>query len=137
MAIFSFAFLVVSFSIKQNTLGINIHDTYYVILNQHLYWIISSVLFLFFVLYQIFNWTKFPVYKRLKNFHIITTLISVIGITFPYQLFYDENDIFSNGSSIANLIITISAFLFLVSFLIFIIELILGIFFSIKTLVKA
>ncbi|CAM4011820.1 hypothetical protein FLJU110815_11885 [Flavobacterium jumunjinense] len=77
------------------TLDINIHDTYYVIQSKHLYFSISISLIIFYLFYLLIPYFKLRLSSDLKNIHIYITLISSIGITFPYHYFNNEKDLFS------------------------------------------
>jgi heme/copper-type cytochrome/quinol oxidase subunit 1 len=76
------------------TLDINIHDTYYVIQNKHLYFLISISLIIFYLFYLLFPFFKLRLFLNFKKIHIYTTLISCVGFTFPYHYFYNEKDLF-------------------------------------------
>lgn len=76
------------------TLDINIHDTYYVIQNKHLYFSISILLIVFYLFYLIIPFFKLRLSSTLKHTHIYIALISCAGITFPYGYFYNERDLF-------------------------------------------
>jgi hypothetical protein len=81
-----------------------------------------------------FIWIKFPTNSFFKNLHIYTLIVSVIGIVFPYVIFYDENELYQDAFDV-NLIITIFGILFVFSFIIFVTHFIIGFFIKIKNIV--
>ena len=137
LAIFAVLFLLFGFlsiSNDDNTLDINIHDTYFVISHSHVYWFFSLLFLLFYLFYLIFIWIKFPTNSFLKKSHIYTLIVSIAGIVFPYAIFYDENQLYQDSFDV-NLIITIFGILFVFSFIIFVTHFIIGFFIKIKNIV--
>lgn len=111
------------FKKNSNSLDINISDTYYVIVRSHLYWLISFFLFLFFIIYLSFDKAKINFGQLFSEVHIFGTLISVVGLLFPYSLLFGTTEfpLYDNFQYI-NLSITISILVFLMLQILFIIN---------------
>lgn len=131
LLLLSIAFLIGGFLSKDETLDINVHDTYYVIAYNHLYYLISIVAFLFFLVYWIFDKIKFDLIKPFIIVHVSGTLLSVLGLCFPYYLIFETSEFpFFDNSDKINLCLTISAILFYVFQLVFLLNILI-------TLIKA
>ena len=113
LLLLSIAFLIGGFLSKDETLDINVHDTYYVVAYNHFYYLISIVTFLLFLVYWIFDKIKFDLIKSLSIVHVFGTLLSVLGLCFPYHLIFTtpEFPLFDDYNKV-NLYLTISAILF-------------------------
>ncbi len=77
---------------NEETFDINVHDTYFIVKQNHLYWLFSILLFFFFMIYLTFEKIKLPLFKELTRIHIYGTVIFTIGIFFPYDLIFHSSD---------------------------------------------
>lgn len=111
------------FILNEETIDVNVHDTYYVILRKHLYWLLSVELFFFSLFYLMFYNAKINFGNLFSKVHVFGTLISVTGLLFPYSLIFrtTEFPLYDNLLYI-NLCMTISFLLFLILQIIFIIN---------------
>ena len=111
------------FIVNEESTDINIHDTYYVIMNSHLCWLYSIFLMLFFIIYGLFVIFKLNFNPIFSKVHIFGTLISVLGVLFPYSLVFrpTEFPLFDNFEFI-NLSMAISILVFLMLQILFIIN---------------
>lgn len=70
---------VSGFMANKETIDINVHDTYYVILRKHLYWLLSGVLFVFSIFY--FLWyAKINFGTLFSELHVLGTFRFYCGI---------------------------------------------------------
>lgn len=119
----SFLLLLFGFIVKDEMIDINVYDTYYVILRNHFFWLISIILFLFFMIYLLFDKAKINYGHLFSKVHIFGTLISVLGLLFPYSLIFRTNEFPLNDNlQYINLFITISFLVFLMLQILFIIN---------------
>ncbi|NJM78471.1 MAG: hypothetical protein HC854_00415 [Flavobacterium sp.] len=91
----SILFLILGFFMpfkQDNTLDINIHDTYYVIAYKHLYWIFSMVLCINWIVYNLIALFKVNINKIARNIQILMAIVSCIGIIFPYDFLQTKNE---------------------------------------------
>jgi heme/copper-type cytochrome/quinol oxidase subunit 1 len=122
LLISSLILLMLGFLVCRETLDINLHDTYYVIMRNHLYWLISILLVLFFLIYLLFDKVKINFEHLFSKVHIFGTLISVIGLLFPYSLIFSKAEFpLYDYSPYINLSMTISILVFLMFQILFII----------------
>lgn len=121
-------FVVGFFVSKESTIDINIHDTYFVIANCHLFWIFSILMFFFFTIYFSFDKGRIILFRALYKIHILGTLISIFFVFFPYNLIFEPTDfpLFDNMQYI-NVCITVSFLLFIFFQLLFIINIFVSI----------
>ena len=128
-------FLSLFFADSESTLDINIHDTYYVIAHGHLYGMLAVVLFFLYTIYWSFDKGKIGLIQMLSKWHIYGTLLSLIGMFFPYHLIFPESGFppFDNKQNI-NVCLTVCGLLFLFLQLLFIINIFVSI---IKKLCKS
>jgi heme/copper-type cytochrome/quinol oxidase subunit 1 len=108
---------------KKDTLDINVHDTYFVTTQNYVYWLFSILLFFFFTLYWSFDKGKIQLITILSKLHIVGTLVSILGIFFPYALIFKPSNfpLYDDLHNV-NLCISISGLLFLLFQLLFIIN---------------
>jgi heme/copper-type cytochrome/quinol oxidase subunit 1 len=88
----SLILLIIGFLVGEETFDINVHDTYYVIANCHLYWLFSSLLFIIFIFYFLLNIIKIELNRIISKIHIFGTIISIILLIFPYFIFDKTKD---------------------------------------------
>lgn len=119
-------FLMVGFFSSDETLDINVHDTYYVVAHSFVFWIFSIYLFLLFGVYWLFELLKVNLNDLFSKVHIIGTIISMLGLCFPYHFIFatPEFPLFDDSDKI-NLCITISAVLFFVFQLVFLLNILI------------
>jgi cytochrome c oxidase subunit 1 len=77
---------------SDETFDINVHDTYFVIAQNHLYWLFSLLLFFFFMIYFALEKIKFNWLKNLELIHVYGTLLFSVGMFFPYELVFKSPD---------------------------------------------
>ena len=119
----SLIMLILGFFVGRETLDINLHDTYYVVISNHLYWLISILLFLFFLIYLLFDKAKINFGHIFSKVHILGTLISVLGLLFPYSLIFSKAEFpLYDNSQYINLSMTISILVFLMLQILFVIN---------------
>lgn len=122
LLISSLILLMLGFLVGRETVDINLHDAYYVITRNHLYWLISILLVLFFLIYLLFDKAKINFGHLFSKVHIFRTLISVIGLLFPYSLIFNKAEFpLYDYSLYINLSMTISILVFLMLQILFII----------------
>ncbi len=117
-----------------STFDINMHDTYFVVEHAFLAEIIAVFLFILFFLYWAFDKIGIGLFSILSKIHIYGTIVSLLGITFPYYLFYDNSPVQGNDFFDVNFIIVLFGLLFLLVHLVFVLNIILGVFNKMKTL---
>lgn len=127
-AILSFLFLISGFFLgDKSTLDINVHDTYYVIVYSHLYWLISWCLFVVFTIYLVLDKAKIEL-NLLFRIHVFGTIVSLIGLTFPYEFIFKPSHFpLFDDFLYVNLCLSISALLFLLFQILFIINIFVSI----------
>lgn len=123
LLITSLILLFLGILFNEETFDINVHDTYYVISSNHLYWLISFLLFFFFLIYLLFDKAEINFGHHFSKIHIFGTLISVVGLLFPYSLLFASTEfpLFDNFQYI-NLSMAISILVFLMLQILFIIN---------------
>lgn len=126
LLVLSIVSLIGGFLATDETLDINVHDTYYVIAYNHFYYLISIVTFPLFLIYWIFDKVKFDLIKSFSIVHVFGTLLSVLGLCFPYHLIFTtpEFPLFDDYSKV-NLYLTISAVLFVAFQLVFLLNILI------------
>lgn len=124
--VLSIAFLISGFLVTDETLDINVHDTYYVIAYSHFYYLISIVTLLLFGIYGLFDLLKVKLNKIFSKVHIIGTFFSIIGLCFPYHLIFatPEFPLFDDYEKI-NLCLTICAILFVLLQIVFLLNILI------------
>ena len=111
------------FRISDDTLDINIHDTYYVIAHSHLQLMNCFILFTFFSIYWSLDKLRLQTIRILSNMHIYVTCLTVSGIYYPYIFLFP---IFFEDSM--NLLIAILGLLLVAVQIVFVINIGIGIF---------
>ncbi len=119
-------FLIVGFLSTDETLDINVHDTYYVVAHSFVYWIYSICLFLLFGIYWLFELLKVNLNNLLSKVHIIGTIISMLGLCFPYHFIFaiPKFPLFDDYEKI-NLCLTICAILFVLLQIVFLLNILI------------
>lgn len=117
-----------------STFDINVHDTYFVVEHAFLAEIIAVFLFILFFLYWVFDKIEIGLFSILSKIHVYGTIVSLLGITFPYYLFYDDSPMQGNDFFDVNFIIALFGLLFLLVHLVFVLNIILGVFNKMKNL---
>ena len=122
LLISSLILFMLGFLVGRETVDINLHDTYYVLTRNHLFWLISILLVLFFLIYLLFDKAKINFGHLFSKVHIFGTLISVLGLLFPYSLIFSKAKFpLYDYSLYINLSMTISILVFLMFQILFII----------------
>lgn len=138
LLISSLILLMSGFLVGTETLDINFHDTYYVITRNHLYWLISILLVLFFLIYLLFDKAKIKIGHIFSKVHIFGTLISVLGLLFPYSLIFSKAKFpLFDYSLYINLSMTISILVFLMFQILFIIVIFVSIIKKMKSFLSS
>jgi len=88
----SILLFLMGFVKNHETFDINVYDTYFVIAQNHLYWLFSQLLLFFFMIYLTLEKVKLQLFKELNLIHIFGTLIFVSGIFFPYYLLHQSSN---------------------------------------------
>lgn len=123
LLIASLILLFLGFLFNEETFDINVHDTYYIISSNHFYWLISILLFFFFLIYLLFDKAEINFGKLFSKVHIFGTLISVLGLLFPYSLIFSKAEFSLNENlQYINLCMIISILVFLMLQILFIIN---------------
>jgi len=101
---------------KESIIDINVHDTYFVLAHRHLCFFFMVVFFLLFTFYWGFEKSKTTLIKILYKIHIYGTILTVIGLFFPYNFIFSSSDFpLYDDMQYVNVCITIS-FLFFIFF---------------------
>ena len=126
LLLLSIAFLIGGFLSKDETLDINVHDTYYVIAHSHVYWFYSIFSLLIFGIHGLFDLLKIKLNNMFSKVHILGTFLSMVGLCFPYYLIFTtpEFPLFDDYDKI-NLCLTISAILLFVFQLLFLLNILI------------
>ncbi len=132
----SILFLIISFLMpfqEDNILDVNIHDTYYVIAYKHLYRLFGIVLLVNWFIYSLITFSKVTINKIGRNIQILMSIVSSIGIIFPYYCFQTKNQfpLFDNYSY-TNKLLLFFAVIHIISILLFFIIIFLSTFKIIK-----
>lgn len=132
----SILFLILGFLMpfqEDNTLDINIHDTYYIVTYKDLYCLFSMVLFVNWLIYSLITFSKVTVNKTARNVQILMAIVSSTGIVFPYDLFQTKNEFpLFDDYSYTNELLLFFTVIQLISILLFFIIIFLSIFKIIK-----
>jgi heme/copper-type cytochrome/quinol oxidase subunit 1 len=130
----SLILLIIGFLVGEETFDINVHDTYYVIANCHLYWLFSSLLFIIFIFYFLLNIIKIELNRIISKIHIFGTIISIILLIFPYSLFDNPKEFpLYDSFEYINIVLTVSFLVLLFLQLLFIINIFVSLIKKIKS----
>ncbi|MEO5776368.1 MAG: hypothetical protein ABIQ27_05650 [Flavobacterium sp.] len=114
-----------------STIVFNVHDTYYVIANSHLSWLLAMILASLSLIYWTLEKAKVGVVPVLSKIHVYGTLLFVIGFFFPYSLLFSSSESrefpFFDDIQYVNLCLTVNALLFLFLQFLFIINIFVSI----------
>lgn len=117
---------------EDSTIDINVQDACYVIGHGFVDKIIAVIFFLFFSLYWISDKMGLAMYKIVSSIHIYCSIVCLIGIThtniFIFPLFTDQYN------SLVDVILMVLALLFIGVQVLFVINIIVGLFNKIKYL---
>ncbi|WP_412465092.1 hypothetical protein [Flavobacterium mekongense] len=84
----SLLLFVIGFVKSDEAFDINIHDTYFVIAQNQLYWLFSLFFFFFFMIYFILEKLRFQWQRLLELIHVYGTVFFTLGMFFPYELIF-------------------------------------------------
>ena len=127
LLISSLIFLILAFLVGEETFDIDVHDTYYVIANCHLYCLFSSLLFIIFIFYFLLNIAKIKLNKIISKIHIFGTILSIILLIFPYSLFSNPKEFpLYDSFEYINIVLTVSFLVLLFLQLLFILNIFLS-----------
>lgn len=130
----SFLLLLIGFFQSNEVFDINVHDTYFIIAQNHLYWLFSLLLFFFFSIYFILEKIKVQKIRMLELIHVYATLVSIIGIFFPYQLLFQSSDFpLQDDYTTVNLFRSLSTLFFLIIQILLIINIFVAIIKKLRT----
>ncbi len=124
----SLLLLLIGFVKSEETFDINVHDTYFIILQNHLYWLFTLLLFFFFIIYLTLDKIRLHLLKMLTKIHIYGTLLLTVGIFFPYDLlFTSSNFLLVDDSQSTNVYRSFCVLFFLIAQVLFIINIFVAI----------
>lgn len=89
----SLLLFVIGFVKSDETFDINIHDTYFVIAQNQLYWLFSLFFFFFFMIYFILEKLRFQWQRLLELIHVYGTVFFTLGMFFPYELMFKSPEL--------------------------------------------
>ncbi len=129
LLVMAFLLLLLGFAATgENTLDVNVHDTYFVIAQRYLYWLLGEILSVFFIFYWILERIKVTLIPILSKIHIYGMAVSVLAFFFPYSLVTPKSDsILYDNMQYVNLCLMIAALLFLFLQILFIINIFVSI----------
>ncbi|MGH2667249.1 hypothetical protein [Flavobacterium sp.] len=129
-AVFFFKFFLID--TNNAALNVNVQDTYCVIEHKFVDKVVAIIFFLFFSLYWISDKMSLVTYKIVNSIHIYCSIVCLIGIThtsiFIFPLFTDQHN------SLVDVIIMVLAILFIGVQVLFVINILAGLFKKIKYL---
>lgn len=135
LLIASLTLLMLGFLAGEETFDINMHDTYFVIAHSYIFLLFFLLLFFFFTIYFSLDKAKMNLIKILYKIHVFGTLISVLGVFFPYSFFfYSTKFSLFDYPGFINICITISFLLFLFLQLLFIINIFVSLINKVKSI---
>ncbi len=105
--------MIYGFFQGDETLDINIHDTYYVIIKLQIWYFLSHIFAIFGILYWLLIFFNRKIIRRLTSIHVFTTIIGILLLTIISPLFAKEAfQIVDNREE--NILITESIVLFII-----------------------
>lgn len=125
----AFLLFILSFLISAaNLVDVNVYDTYFVVASKTIYCSFSIFLTFLFMIYWSLDKGKIQMIALLSKIHIHGTLISILGVVFPYSLVLQNSNfpLYDNMLKV-NFCTTISALLFLFLQILFIINIFVSI----------
>lgn len=89
----SILFLIVTFTVDKNeTLDINIHDTYYIILFKDVSILLSLLFFALVIIYVVLDFFRIQLFSIFSSVHVYGSLISVLLIFYYFYKIQTEKD---------------------------------------------
>lgn len=124
--------ILISLLASNDTLDINVHDTYFVIDYYHIVILLSIPLSILALIYWSFYKTNRKLYQFLTWFHIIVTTSSFVFLLwysiFPIDLSIDDSNTVYNTIRLIEFIMIFSILLFLLSQLLFLFNIVSSLF---------
>ncbi len=116
------------FTSNADKIVFNVHDTYYVITYSNLCWLFAEISGSFFLIYWLLEKGKGMMIPLLSLIHIFGTLLSFLGVIFPYHFIFQPSKFpLFDDLQRTNTCIALFALLFLILQILFIINIFVSI----------
>lgn len=103
--------------------SLNVRDTYFIIEQSHLFWLLGFAMLSFFILYWVLAKLKFRLNRTLTKLQVYGTLLGVLGSAFPYEfVFRVSSPRQIDNAAETDFFIAVSLFLFFLMQVVFIIN---------------
>ncbi len=121
---------------SSETFDINVHDTYFVIAQNHLYRLFSLFFFFFFMIYFTLDKVRIQWLRMVEIIHVYGTFLFTIGLFFPYEWVFKSPDFPLQDDYLkVNLCRSLSTLFFLIAQILLIINIFVAIIKKLRTTV--